>query len=169
MSDFQATTTPRSRKARICPACRAEIGVGQKYRREADHYDGAFYVAIMCEPCGAFMDRYVESMQCASFLNWDECTFTFGDIINEAAEYIGHESERGESLSAIRDAILPLFDDFDKEEREYRRKEAAQRREAAIRQAEYAADRLRRLNYGQSAPSPTDTRDAQRDLREVGA
>ena len=129
MADFQTAKRVRSRKQRQCPECRAGIGIGQTYRRETGSYDGDFYTAIMCEPCGTFADRYVQSMRASGLYNSDEIAFTFGDIINEAAEHVEFHAPAGRRLSMARkrEAVHALFDAFDAEHREYCRRERADR------------------------------------------
>ncbi len=135
MSDFQNTKVTTARKARICPECRTEIALGQKYAKESGCYDGDFYNAVMCLPCKAFVDRYVQSMQLCSALNWDECTYTFGDIINEAAEFVDYKAEPRQPYAQTRDAIMALFDEWDAGERA----EQARERENAKRAKAFAA------------------------------
>jgi hypothetical protein len=138
VSDFQTSRTVRARRARSCPECRQTIQVGERYSREAGRWDGDFYTAVMCRPCQEFADRYVSSMRVCSALNYDEVAYTFGSIIEEAAEFIGYTRPSGQPLPAVRDAVMALFDEFDEAERAYR---ARERDEA--RKAKAAAERYR--------------------------
>jgi hypothetical protein len=164
MTDFQTAKRVRSRKQRQCPECRAGIGIGQTYRREAGSYDGEFYTAIMCEPCGAFTDRYVQSMRASGLYNSDEIAFTFGDIINEAAEHVELHVPAGRRLSMARkrEAVHALFDAFDADHREYRRREQADRIAAhklshRIALSRIASTRMVRGMTASSASLPTPT------------
>lgn len=143
MSDFQTEKVITARRQRGCPECGSQILPGQRYAKETGCWDGDFYSAVMCLPCKAFADRYVLSMRRCSMLNADEVSYTFGDIINEAAEFAEFDRPDGQSLPASRDAVMAMFDQIDADERAYqiRERENARRARAAAerRHAEVVA------------------------------
>lgn len=130
MGDFQTTKIVKSRKERVCPECRETIEIGQKYAKEVGCYDGDLYSAIMCVPCKEFADRYVTSMQRSSSRTWDEVTYTFGDIICEAAEFVDYKAPPRQPRPLMRAAILAQFDEFDRQEKEYQKRERENARRA---------------------------------------
>lgn len=131
MSDFQTSKVVTARKARRCPECRQEIAAGQQYAKETGCWDGDFYSASMCMPCKAFTDRYVQSMQLCSSINWDEVSYTFGDIINEAAEFLDYKAEPRQLFAQKRDAMMALFDEWDAGEKAWQARERENARNAA--------------------------------------
>lgn len=133
MSDFQTEKVVTARRERACPECRTLILPGQRYAKETGCWDGDFYSAVMCLPCRAFADRYVESMRLCSALNADEVSYTFGDIINEAAEFAEFDRPDGQTLAGTRAAVMAMFDQIDANERAHqiRERENARRARAA--------------------------------------
>lgn len=130
MSDFQTEKVVTARRERACPECRTPILSGQRYAKETGRWDGDFYSAVMCLPCKAFADRYVESMRRCSAMNADEVSYTFGDIINEAAEFAEFDRPDGQSLPATRDAVMAMFDKIDADERAHQARERENARKA---------------------------------------
>ena len=126
MTDFHTTTTPKARKAHTCPECGTTIQPGERYARMAGSYDGDFVSAIQCEPCRAFGDRYLTTLTLSACLNWDEKTYQFGDMLNEAAEFLGFLWDDGHDRMTRpqrRDAMMAMFDDADKAERAEQKRE----------------------------------------------
>lgn len=148
MSDFQSEKVVTARRQRGCPECGTQILPGQRYARETGCWDGDFYSAVMCLPCKAFADRYVESMRLCSSLNADEVSYTFGDIINEAAEFASFDRPEGQTLTGTRAAVMAMFDKIDADERAYQireRENARRARAAAARQHAEVLASLRML------------------------
>lgn len=145
MSDFQTEKVVTARKQRRCPECSGQIQAGARYAKETGCWDGDFYSAVMCLPCKAFADRYVKSMRRSSMLNADEVSYTFGDIINEAAEFAEFERPEGQSLPAVRDAVMAMFDQIDADERAYQIRERENMRRARAAAARNHAEVLASL------------------------
>ena len=130
MGDFQTEKVITARRQRRCPECGTPILPGQQYAKETGSWDGDFYSAVMCMPCKAFADRYVKSMRRSSMLNADEVSFTFGDIINEAAEFAEYDRPEGQTLTGTRAAVMAMFDQIDADERAYQARERENARKA---------------------------------------
>lgn len=156
MGDFQTTTFPKARKARRCPECDGTIQPGERYTRTAGSYEGDFILAVQCEPCHAFGERYLESLRLCTYLNWDEKTYQFGSLLEEAAEHLGcfrAEDRDEQTWQQRRDTMMALFDAHDAAEREEqkleREKIKAAREKAALRAlAPEAADGQRYRGMG---------------------
>lgn len=143
MSDFQTTTHPKARKARRCPECDETIQAGERYARIAGSYDGDFITAIQCEPCCAFGDRYLKSLDLCKHLNWDEKTYQFGSMLDEAAEHLGQfraEDRDEQTWAQRRDAMMALFDAHDEAEREQQKLDREQIKAAKERAAAQMRD-----------------------------
>lgn len=154
MGDFHNTHRPKARKARACPECQSEIVAGQTYVRLAGCSDGDFYSGIMCEPCDAFGDRYLQSLRLSSCVNADEVTYQFGGLISEAAEFTGYLWEEGQddkTPAQRRDAMLPILEEHDVGEREYQRQEREARKAA---KPDYSALAKRPRYQGMASPLP---------------
>lgn len=154
MSDFQYRRTVVSRKSRHCPECRSEIPSGTRYSRETGRWEGDLYSAFMCLPCRAFTERYVTSMQHCGSLNGDEVSYTFGSILEEAAEYLDHRIAEGTPYPEVRQSLMALFDPFDEAERAYRARERDNARRARRRSMNLAVSRLMILGMSQAGQSP---------------
>lgn len=123
MADFWTTTRQRSRLDRKCPECSETIRAGDVYVREAGACDGDFFSGFMCEPCRAFADRYLNTLRLSECVNPDEVTYCFGEMLCEAAEFIGYRWSEGHDAltpAARREAMLPLLDEIDEAERKER-------------------------------------------------
>lgn len=102
----------KSRFLRICPECRTPIEKGQKYAKVCGVYENEVSGGLMCLPCNEFKDRFVQSMQAT---HHDEVEYHFGDIINEAAEYIDFKMRLPPDLTLAqkRGVLMSLFDIYD--------------------------------------------------------
>jgi hypothetical protein len=138
MGDFMTITTPKARKARPCPECGATIKAGERYARIAGSSDGDFFAAVQCLPCQAFAERFMASLDLSSALNWDEKTYQFGGMLDEAAEHLGAfraEDRDEQAWPQRRDAMMAMFDEADEAERAYQKRERELRRAARERAA----------------------------------
>ncbi|KQT60000.1 hypothetical protein ASG52_19945 [Methylobacterium sp. Leaf456] len=123
MGEFWTTTRRRSRMDRTCPECGEVIATGQTYVREVGASDEGFVSGLMCEPCHAFADRYLASLRLSGCVNWDEVTFQYGALLDEAAETIGFlwsPDYDGLTPAERRTAMLPILDECDEAERKER-------------------------------------------------
>lgn len=143
MTDFWHTERPRSRTDRVCPECRETIPAGSVYIRHAGVSDGDMVSAFQCEACDAFAERYLASLRLSSCVNYDEVTYQFGALLDEAAEYTGYlwaPEIDGKSPAERRAAMLALLDAHDADERQYQEEQKA--RHKVVRDA-MAARRAR--------------------------
>lgn len=161
MSDFHVTFRRKSRKERRCPECGTTIHKGERYVRHAGCTDGDFFDAIQCVPCNAFAKRYLASLSIASHLNWDEKTYHFGSLIEEAAEHVGFDWDAAKTMPARRDAIMAMFDRFDADQRAYQDREREIRRKARASAERWklhkAASQLIARGMSQCSAIPTPT------------
>lgn len=161
MGDFQTTTHPKARKARQCPECEEVIQPGDRYARIAGSYDGDFISAIQCERCCVFGDRYLKSLDLCTYLNWDEKTYQFGSLLDEAAEHLGlfrAEDRNEQTWGQRRDAMMAMFDAHDAAEREEQRRDREQAKaakERAVLQARDLGHEVGQRYRGMSEPLPS--------------
>lgn len=142
MGDFWRTTRPKSRTDRVCPECGEPIPAGAIYVRHAGVSDGDMISAFQCEPCDAFAERYLVSLALSECLNFDEKTYQFGSLLDEAAEFTGYlwsTTIDNQTPVQRRDAMLPLFDQHDDAERKYQADQRALRAKARELSAARAA------------------------------
>lgn len=158
MTDFMTTATPKARKAHRCPECEATIQPGERYARIAGSSDGDFFAAIQCLPCHAFGERFMASLELSSALNWDEKTYQFGGMLDEAAEHLGAfraEDRDEQTWPQRRDIMMAMFDEADEAERAYQKRERELRRAARERAASLSAPERRYVGTA-SAPSTAE-------------
>lgn len=134
MGDFCTTRTVTARKTRQCPECHQTIQPGESYTKHAGSWDGDFFSAVQCQPCTAFGDRYMKTLQGCGFLTWDEKTYPFGSMIEHAAEMLDFDLDTKPTWPERREAILALFDGFDEAERAYWKRERENRKRAEAAQ-----------------------------------
>lgn len=102
----------KSRKARICPECGTDICVGETYTVVAGVHEGSFFKGIMCLPCNDLRERYLASMLAN---NADPVEYHFGEIINEALDYIDLRIQLPSGLTHAqrRGVLLSVFEFHD--------------------------------------------------------
>ncbi len=142
MTDFFRERTLVAKRDVRCPECKTMIARGTSYVRESQRDGKRIFHAILCQPCKAFADRYVASMQLCSAINADEECFLYGSLIDEAVEFLGYDVPEGQKLAATREAVLALFDGFDAAEREERARERERARQDRARRDALLAERI---------------------------